>query len=348
MYCLVRPGAGNTADERFFQKVATSRGVRSAARRARRRLRRVHAREDRRARRRHRRGRSATSPTSSSPRSSAGGSTSIINSAGLVSFAPSLESALRINALGAKNVLDVGAQARRAAGARLDLLRRRPARRRRVGGRAGRRLLPAQHAIARDCGTRTSCSTRLRSGGRDRRLPAHHRSGARARRTIASTSREFRERGRRALRDAAPRSRRRERLKIAVARERKMWMNDVLTEARHGARAALGLDEHVHVHEVARRADHPRRTARVPSTIVRPAIVESAVRYPFPGWNEGFNTTAPLMYLMLKGHRTVPMGDGHRARRHPGRLHRRRHAARDRGGARRRARAGLSARLVAT
>ena len=44
------------------------------------------------------------------------------------------------------------------------------------------------------------------------------------------------------------------------------------------------------------------------STIVRPAVVESAVRYPFPGWNEGFNTTAPLMYLVLKGHRAVPMG----------------------------------------
>ncbi|HEU4731778.1 MAG TPA: AMP-binding protein, partial [Kofleriaceae bacterium] len=47
----------------------------------------------------------------------------------------------------------------------------------------------------------------------------------------------------------------------------------------------------------------------VPATIVRPAIVESAIRYPFPGWNEGFNTTAPLMYLMLKGHRSVPIGE---------------------------------------
>src|SRR5262245_613378 len=47
----------------------------------------------------------------------------------------------------------------------------------------------------------------------------------------------------------------------------------------------------------------------VASTVVRPAIVESSVRYPFPGWNEGFNTTAPLMYLMLKGHRSVPIGE---------------------------------------
>src|SRR3569832_294286 len=45
----------------------------------------------------------------------AGGLHAILNSAGLVSFAPSLESALRINAMGAKNVLD----AARKAGARL-------------------------------------------------------------------------------------------------------------------------------------------------------------------------------------------------------------------------------------
>src|SRR5260370_10690555 len=51
------------------------------------------------------------------------------------------------------------------------------------------------------------------------------------------------------------------------------------------------------------------RDPGVKSAIVRPAIVESSVRYPFPGWNEGFNTTAPLMYLILKGHRNVPMGD---------------------------------------
>src|SRR5690606_12993720 len=37
-------------------------------------------------------------------------------------------------------------------------------------------------------------------------------------------------------------------------------------------------------------------------------VVESAVRYPFAGWNEGFNTTAPLVYLMLKGHRQIVAG----------------------------------------
>src|SRR5205085_11408727 len=42
--------------------------------------------------------------------------------------------------------------------------------------------------------------------------------------------------------------------------------------------------------------------------IVRPAIVESALRFPFPGWNEGFTTSAPLAFMALKGHRAFPAG----------------------------------------
>src|SRR5205823_6396932 len=40
--------------------------------------------------------------------------------------------------------------------------------------------------------------------------------------------------------------------------------------------------------------------------IVRPAIVESALRFPFPGWNEGFTTSAPLVFMALKGQRVYP------------------------------------------
>lgn len=39
----------------------------------------------------------------------------------------------------------------------------------------------------------------------------------------------------------------------------------------------------------------------VPFTIVRPAVIESSQEFPFPGWNEGINTSAPLLYLMSKG-----------------------------------------------
>jgi thioester reductase-like protein len=40
--------------------------------------------------------------------------------------------------------------------------------------------------------------------------------------------------------------------------------------------------------------------------ILRPSIVESSVEYPFPGWNESFNGSAPLAYVMGSWFRMVP------------------------------------------
>ena len=42
-------------------------------------------------------------------------------------------------------------------------------------------------------------------------------------------------------------------------------------------------------------------------TIVRPAIVESALRFPFPGWVEGGRTAAPLVLMALSGLRDWPV-----------------------------------------
>ncbi len=44
----------------------------------------------------------------------------------------------------------------------------------------------------------------------------------------------------------------------------------------------------------------------VPNTIVRPAVVESSNLYPFPSWNEGINTSAPFIYMALKGQVQFP------------------------------------------
>lgn len=41
-------------------------------------------------------------------------------------------------------------------------------------------------------------------------------------------------------------------------------------------------------------------------TIVRPSIVECAREFPFPGWNEGMNTSGPLVWLIGTMHRRVP------------------------------------------
>src|SRR5690606_31048943 len=49
----------------------------------------------------------------------------------------------------------------------------------------------------------------------------------------------------------------------------------------------------------------------VPFTIVRPAIVESSLAYPCVGWNEGINTSAPLIYMALHGQVQYPSREGH-------------------------------------
>ncbi len=41
-------------------------------------------------------------------------------------------------------------------------------------------------------------------------------------------------------------------------------------------------------------------------TIVRPAVIESSTVFPFPGWNEGVNTSAPFIYMALKGQVQFP------------------------------------------
>ncbi len=44
----------------------------------------------------------------------------------------------------------------------------------------------------------------------------------------------------------------------------------------------------------------------LPFTIVRPAIIESCVKYPQQGWNEGINTSAPLIFAIRQGQFQLP------------------------------------------
>jgi long-chain acyl-CoA synthetase len=47
----------------------------------------------------------------------------------------------------------------------------------------------------------------------------------------------------------------------------------------------------------------------LPFTIVRPAVVESTIRFPFAGWNEGINTSAPLIFILRQGGLQIPGSD---------------------------------------
>jgi len=49
------------------------------------------------------------------------------------------------------------------------------------------------------------------------------------------------------------------------------------------------------------------QTPELTYAIVRPAIVESSLRFPFPGWNEGFTTSAPLVLMGGEGVKGWPV-----------------------------------------
>ena len=52
------------------------------------------------------------------------------------------------------------------------------------------------------------------------------------------------------------------------------------------------------------------RHGKLSMVIFRPSIVESAHHFPFPGWNEGFNTSGPLAYLLGSWFRYLPVKFG--------------------------------------
>ncbi len=310
VFCLVRPGAGNTADERFFRKVAPVEVFDPLRERygdgyeAFMRSKIVAIPGDI--------GRPLCNftPEQIAEINAQGGVHVVLNSAGLVSFAPSLESALRINAVGAKNVLDLA----RALGARLchvstcyvagqregDVWEDEPI----VG------YFPRSSTISRDWGDDRDNELLDRDFDPAAEIADCQKiiDQARERSNDRQHISQFREKGAETLRAQRRDPDDEDDLKIAVARERKIWMNDVLTKlGMERARHWGWTNTYTYTKSLGEQIILGDPT--VPVTIVRPAVVESAVRYPFPGWNEGFNTTAPLMYLMLKGHRNIPMGE---------------------------------------
>lgn len=226
-----------------------------------------------------------------------GGLDAIINSAGLVSFTPPLESAIRINALGARHVLE----AARATGAHLLHISTCYVAGKRDGeasedepvvgyfprqGDINTRDFSAEDEIA-DC---LRIIEQVRAQANDR---AHI---SRFRELAADSLREQR----RDPDDEAT-------LKLAVARERKMWVNARLKDLGQERAEHWGwTNTYTYTKSLGEQIILASKDVR--ASVLRPAIVESSVRYPFAGWNEGFNTTAPLVYLVLKGHRQIVAG----------------------------------------
>ncbi len=97
-------------------------------------------------------------------------------------------------------------------------------------------------------------------------------------------------------------------LRLAVGRERKLWLTGELVRA--GMERALHWGwPNTYTYTKSLGEQVMAATPGLRYSIVRPSIVESAMHFPFPGWNEGFTTSAPLAFAGLKGQRGIPAGD---------------------------------------
>lgn len=229
----------------------------------------------------------------------------VINCAGLVSFNPSLESALRINVNGVRHTIDL---ARRTGAALIHVSTCFVA-----GNRDGEvwEDEPLIGYFPRKDELRDDDFSAEAEIADCERLIAQTRARADDRARVSL----FRDRGAQRLIKEGRDPDDERHLRAAVQRERKMWMAEALTDlgmerARHwGWPNTYTYTKSLGDQLCALAAQTPTETgAPLRVAIVRPAIVESAMRYPFPGWNEGFNTTAPLIFMALKGQIQIPAG----------------------------------------
>jgi long-chain acyl-CoA synthetase len=221
----------------------------------------------------------------------------VINCAGLVSFNPSLEVGLSVNTLGAKNTVDVCLQ--------LDAPLIHVSTAFVAGNRNGLVFedeevvgyFPKKHELdGRDFSLDQELADCERIVARLRERANDH--------ALTST---FRQRALDRLAEEGRDAKDEKTLRLAVGRERKLWLATELTNAGMERAQHWGWPN-TYVYTKSLGEQMIARTPNLKYAIVRPSIVESSLRFPFPGWNEGFTTSAPLSFAGIKGQRNVPAG----------------------------------------
>lgn len=99
-----------------------------------------------------------------------------------------------------------------------------------------------------------------------------------------------------------------QRLEEAFKTCKKRWISAELTrEGMERAKQWGWTNTYTYTKSLGEQVTLKRAAERgVDVTIVRPAIVESSLSFPFAGWNEGVNTCAPIVYIYWKGQRFAP------------------------------------------
>jgi len=98
-------------------------------------------------------------------------------------------------------------------------------------------------------------------------------------------------------------------LENQIRKNRIRWLRDTLTEAGIQRALELGWPNTYTLTKSLAESLISKRGNGFPVAIVRPAIVETSVQKPFPGWNEGINTSASLSYLLGTNFRQLPSNE---------------------------------------
>jgi long-chain acyl-CoA synthetase len=223
----------------------------------------------------------------------------LINSAGNVTFNPTLESALRTNVVGTQNVIAFAKRMKRPALVHISTCFV-------AGNRTGPvwesdpvlgyfprkdELVGVEFNVEQEIRDCAKLAERVREEARDALQAARFRESARKRLTEEGRDPDDL--------DA---------MGLAVARERKLWTRERLTELGI-ERATFWGWPNIYTYTKSLGEQLVAAEKEMVRAIVRPSIVESAKDFPFPGWNEGFTTTAPLIFIALKGQQQIPVND---------------------------------------
>jgi len=220
----------------------------------------------------------------------------LVNSSGRVTFNPPLEAALKTNVTGTLNTLTFAKRMRRPALVHVSTCFV-------AGNRSGEiwenepllGYFPrkgeeiSEFSVEKEIDDCERLAARVRDESQDKSLADRFRELARKR---------FLEEGRDPDDEKG--------LGLAIARERKNWIRSRLTDLGIAKAKDWGWPN-IYTYTKSLGEQLVAAEDGVVRAIVRPAIVESAVEFPFPGWNEGFTTTAPLVRMAMRGQNLFPI-----------------------------------------
>ncbi|MBS1853474.1 MAG: SDR family oxidoreductase [Acidobacteria bacterium] len=98
-------------------------------------------------------------------------------------------------------------------------------------------------------------------------------------------------------------------LENQIRKNRVRWLKTTLTDAGMQRAQELGWPNTYTLSKSLAESLLAKYGAGLPVAMVRPAIVETSTRKPFPGWNEGINTSASLSYLLGTIFRQLPSNE---------------------------------------